>query len=580
MAMEKSKELDISSIPVYQPRKYVPEDADLGNVDEVTALYNKLLDYQIDSAQQLEKFVFYRSELEAVLHQYNSLLYIRMTCQTDDQKRAETYTNFIKTIPPAVKPISDKLDRKYLEARAKYDLDEKRYEVYDRDIKADAELFHDENVPLQTEEDLLSQEHQTLCGAMTVDFQGKEHTLPEMKVYLEKTDRDIRESAWRATAGRYLQDAAKLDDIFDKMLGLRQKIAANAGFDNYGDYKFEELHRFDYTPEDCRKYHQAVEKVVIPALAEIYEDRKEKMDLESLRQWDLNVDALDRDPLKPFDTIDEYLAGTKQIFNNVGPAFGKQFQEMIDFGLLDLASRKGKAPGGYQSTLTEIRKPFIFGNVVGTDNDLRLILHEGGHAFHAIAGADYPIYAYRHAPIEFCEVASQAMELFGLNYLTAFYNDEQAKRSILDYFEDVIYLLAWIATIDSFQFWIYDNPDHTVGQRCEAWLEIRNRFGGQLLDYSGLETQHRHAWQRQLHIFQVPFYYIEYGISLLGALGLWLQSKKDLDGALNNYRNSLALGGSRPLPELFAAAGLEFDFSEKTIKPIVDAVQEYMSELR
>ncbi len=580
MATGNSKELDFSSLPVYQPRKFVPENINLGDINEVTGLYYKLLERPISSSGQLEQFILNRSELEAVLNQYQSVLYIRMTCQTDDRERADAYKKFIETVAPAIKPIADKLDRKYLQAREAFALDKKRYEVYDRNIKADVELFRKENVPLETEEEVLSQEYQTICGAMMVQFRGKEHTMPEMRIYREKTDGNLRESAWRATAERYLQDAQKLDDIFDKMVAVRHKIALNAGFDNYRDYKFRQYHRFDYTPQDCRHYHDAVEKVVVPALADIYQNRKKLMTLASLRPWDLNVDPQDREPLKPFDNIDEYLAGTKKIFQNIGLEFANQFQEMGDLGLLDIDSRKGKAPGGYQASLSEIRKPFIFGNVVGIDNDLRLLLHEGGHAFHSLACTDEPIYAYRHAPIEFAEVASQAMELFGFEHLSAFYNEEQAQRSIRCHFEEVIILLAWIALIDAFQHWIYENPNHTANQRCEVWMQIHNRFGSNLIDWSELNIEHKYLWHRQLHIFQFPFYYIEYGISLLGALGLWLQSRKNPAGALANYRNALALGGSRPLPELFAAVGLEFDFSERTIKPLVDAVQQELSRLR
>jgi oligoendopeptidase F len=401
-----------------------------------------------------------------------------------------------------------------------------------------------------------------------------------MRVYREKTDRDLRESAWRKTAERCLEDSKKLDNIFDKMLVLRGKIASNAGFDNYRDYKFMQYHRFDYTPADCRQYHDAVEKTVVPVLTEIYDDRKKQMKLDSLRPWDLDVDPQGREPLKPFDNIDEYIKGTRQVFANIRPQFAKQFQEMAELGLLDLESRKGKAPGGYQETLAEIRKPFIFGNVVGLDNDLRLIFHEGGHAFHALASADEPVYTYRHAPIEFCEVASQAMELFAVEHLKVFYNEQDAKRSIRKHFEEILMLLSWIATIDAFQHWIYENPNHTANERCEKWLQIHNRFGSKLIDFSGLETERKYLWHRQLHIFEVPFYYIEYGISLLGALGLWLQSKKDMNGALDNYLKALSLGGSRPLPELFAAAGLEFDFSQRTIAPLVNAVREQLNQLQ
>lgn len=578
MEENSSNDLDFSKIPPYQPRRFVPDNVDLSNVEQIVSLYNKLYERDITSTEQLESFLLDRSELDAVLGQHEAALYIRMTCQTDDPARAQAYKKFVETILPAVKPLIDKLNRKYLDARKGFSLNKKRYEVYDRDTKADVELFREENVPLQTQEELLSQEYQTICGAMTVNFQGKECTMAQMRKFLEQTDRSLRESAWRAAARRRLQDLRRLDETFDKMLIVRRQIAENAGFDNYRDYKFRQYHRFDYTPDDCRRFHDAVEKLVVPVMAKIYERRKSQMNLPSLRPWDLNVDPQGREPLKPFEKIDEYKAGAKQIFLRIDPEFGKQFQEMIDLGLLDLASRKGKAPGGYQESLREARKAFIFGNAVGTDSDLGLIFHEGGHAFHSQACARDSLLAYRHAPIEFAEVASMSMELFAKEHLSVFYDEQDAKRSCRTHLEGIILILTWIAAVDAFQFWLYENSNHSPNQRRDAWLRIRARFGSKLIDWSGLQVQHENQWHQQLHIFQIPFYYIEYGIAQLGALGLWLQSKQDTGSALANYRKALALGGSRPLPELFSAAGLKFDFSEKTIAPLIDAVEKELTK--
>ena len=575
-----SSDLNFDKISPYQPRQFVPCDVDLSDISQVVMLYNKLYERDITSVEQLESFLLDRSELDAVLGQYEAVLYIRMTCQTDDQVRANEYKKFIETILPAVKPLADKLDRKYLDDSKGFVLNKKRYEVYNRNTKADVELFREENVPLQTEEELLSQEYQTICGAMTVNFQGKEYTMAQMRKFLEQTDRSVRESAWRATAERRLHDTQRLDEIFDKMLIVRQQIATNSGYDNYRDYKFHEYHRFDYTVDDCKQYHDAIEKLAVPVLADIYEQRKSQMNLSSLRPWDVDVDPQGREPLKPFETIDEYMAGAKQVFQRVAPELGDQFQEMIDLGLLDLASRKGKAPGGYQENLWEARKPFIFGNAVGINYDLGLIFHEGGHAFHSFAYADESLLSYRDPPIEFCEVASMSMELFASPHLGLFYNELDAKRSYRLHLESIIRFLPWMATIDAFQHWLYENANHTSSQRRKAWLQIHNRFGGGLIDWSGLEFQQQYRWHRQLHIFQAPLYYIEYGIAQLGALGLWLQSKQDPCSALANYRKALALGGSRPLPELFAAAGLEFDFSEKTIAPLVDAVRQELTQLQ
>jgi oligoendopeptidase F len=578
MEENNSNDLDFSKIPPYQPRRFVSDNVDLSNVGQVVMLYNKLYERNITSVEQLETFLLDRSELDTALRQHNALLYIRMTCQTDDSIRAEAYKKFVETILPAVKPLADKLDRKYLDDSKSFALDKKRYEVYNRNVRADVELFREENVPLQTKEDLLSQEYQTVCGAMMVNFQGQEHTMAQMWKFLEQTDKSVRESAWRVAANRRLQDVKRLDAILDKMLELRQQIAANAGFDNYRDYKFHEYHRFDYTVEDCKRYHDAVEKLVIPVLANIYEQRKSHMGLASLRPWDFDVDPQGRDPLEPFETIDDYLARTKQVFSRLDPELGDQFQEMIDLGLLDLASRKGKAPGGYQENLWEARKPFIFGNVVGTDYDIRLIMHEGGHAFHALDCADESLLSYRDPPIEFCEVASMSMELFALPHLGLFYNELDTKRSYRLHLESIIRSLSSVAAIDAFQHWLYENANHTCSQRRKAWRRIYNRFGGGLINWSGLEIQQEYLYQRILHIFKVPLYYIEYGIAQLGALGLWLQSIHDTCSALANYRKALALGGSRPLPELFAAAGLEFDFSEKTIAPLIDAIAEELTK--
>ena len=572
--------MDLAKTPSYQPRRFVPEGIDLTDVDKVVRLYQKLNDRDISSAQDLEAFLLDRSELDGVFDQQKSILYIGMTCQTDDSSRAEAYRKFIETVMPAVEPLTDQLDRKYLDANRQFPLDAKRYEVYSRAVHADVELFRQQNVPLRTQEKLLSQEYQKICAAMTVSFQGKEYTLPQMRKFLEKPDRSLRQSAWQACAARRLKDANRMEEVFDKMLSLRRQIAANADCDNYRDYIFRAYHRFDYTAADCKDYHRAVENLVVPLLREILAHRAQQMNLSKLRPWDLEVDSKGQPPLEPFDRVDRFISGISEVFDRIDPQLSGQFGEMIRLGLLDLDSRKGKAPGGYQVTLNEARKPFIFMNAVGINSDLRTLLHEAGHAFHALACADDPLLAYRHSPIEFCEVASMSMELLAGPHLSVFYNQQQARRSGRDQLEGIIQVLAWIATIDAFQHWLYENPDHTGQDRCRAWRKIHNTFGGQLVDWSGLEQQHEYLWHKQLHIFQYPFYYIEYAIAQLGALGLWQQSRKDKCAALANYRKALALGGSKSLPELFLAAGLKFDFSENAIAPLIDAVAEQWAKLK
>ena len=437
----------------------------------------------------------------------------------------------------------------------------------------DQEIFVKENVELETKLELLSQKYQTMIGAMMVEFQGQERTLPQMAKFLREPDRELRESAWMALSKRRLKDKNALNELFNEMIVLRRRIASNADFDGYCEFRFKELHRFDYVPGDCKKYHDVIEKLVVPILAEIYTERKGEMGLAKLRPWDTSVDPKGMLPLKPFEKIEKLPKGCEEIFKSIDAELGDKFVSMHEQGLIDLESRKGKAPGGYQSTLDEARRPFIFMNAVGVDQDVRTLLHEGGHAFHAMLSANEMLIDYRHAPMEFCEVASMSMELIAHDHLSEFYSQEDIERSNKRHLEDVILTLVWVALIDLFQHWIYENPEHTVEEREKAWLGFRKRFGCDLIDWSGLDEQHINMWHAQLHIFEVPFYYIEYGIAQLGALQLWRRYRQDPASAIDGYKRGLSLGGSRPLPELFEATGIKFDFSRDTISPLVGMVK-------
>jgi len=564
--------MQLAHLPNFRKRVFVPQDADLTDVSAVVGLYEKLEAKPINSSQELEHWLLERSELDAALSQAGSILYIRMTCQTDDPKIAQSYTKFVETIPPAIKPINDRLNHKYVKASLLFPLDAQRYQVYDRAVKTDIELFVEKNVALQTKVDLLSQEYQTVSGTMTVSFEGKEHTMPQMGKYLLETDRSLRERAWRASAERRIKDKEKIEGIFEGMFELRNTIATNGGFSSFTDYQFKAYHRFDYTPQDCQKYHETVEKLIVPLNGKILNKRREQMKLNSLRPWDTAVDASGEKPLVPFKDAQELIKTTASIFNKLDPDFGLQFQEMSDLGLLDLASRKGKAPGGYQNTLSEARKPFIFMNAVGIDDDVRTLLHESGHAFHALACANEEIVDYRSAPMEFCEVASMAMELIAGEHLSEFYNLQDLQRSNREHLEGIIQTLAWVANIDAFQHWLYEHPKHSSEERRLAWVSLYDQFGGKFIDWSDLTEIKSYLWHRQLHIFEVPFYYIEYGIAQLGALQLWRNARRDPKKALSEYKHGLSLGGSRPVRELYRAAGISFDFSESIIRPLIEEV--------
>ena len=559
--------------PPYRSRRFVPERIDLGDWNQVAPLFDKLESAAAaPTPAELERWLLDGGELTAALDEESSRRYIAMTCHTDNPEAEKAYLHFVEEIDPRVKPRQFKLARLYLEHPVRVGLERERYFVFDRSAQVQADLFRPENVPLETEEAKLSQQYQKLIGSLTVNFRGEERTLVQMGRYLEETDRPLRQEAWELTARRRLQEAGRIEDVFEQLLKLREKIAANAGFPNYLQYAFKWRGRFDYTPEDCRQFHESIEKEVMPVLRQLQGRRREKLGLNTLRPWDLSVDPSNQPPLRPFEKVESLVANTQEIFTQLDGGLARDFRLMHEKHLLDLENRKGKAPGGYQSTLAESRLPFIFMNAVGIQRDVETILHEAGHAFHALAAREEDLYSYRSAPIEFCEVASMSMELLGNEFLEKFYAPDEARRARRQHLEHVVDIFPWIATVDAFQHWIYSHPGHARAERQRAWLELMDRFGGDV-DWSGHESVRANLWHRQLHIFLHPFYYVEYGIAQLGALQVWCNAKKDKARALQDYHRGLALGGSRPLPELFAAAGCRFDFSRQTVQPLVQMLQ-------
>jgi oligoendopeptidase F len=433
-------------------------------------------------------------------------------------------------------------------------------------------------VARETEIAKLTQQYQKISGAMTVHFDGQEQTLARMARVQEEPDRARREAAWKLVAERRLQDADKLEELFDQLLVLRNEIAHAADFADFRAYTFASYERFDYTPEDCLRFHDAVEHHIVPLARELQEERLNKLGFDRLRPWDLAVDPDQNPPLHPFKDSSELLEKCHGIFTKLDPRLGEYFHVLRAQALVDLDNRKGKAPGGYQSTLSEARVPFIFMNAVGAHRDVEVMLHESGHAFHALAARELPLHAYRSAPIEFCEVASMGMELLAAPHLGAFYDEKDARRARRDHLEGIIKFFPWMATVDAFQHWIYTHPKHTREERRAFWLSLMNRFGG-AEDWSGFEASRASLWHRQLHIFEIPFYYVEYGIAQLGALQLWQSARRDLPAALDHYLKGLSLGGSRPLPELFEASGLKFDFTDQTIAPLMRNVKDALLEL-
>jgi len=559
------------------PLRFVPAGLDLGDWPAVEAQYRRLELRDLNTTADVEQWLADLSELDAAVNEEEQVRYVAMTCQTDDAERERRYLHFVENVAPNLKRWHDRLDRKLLAAPAAAALPP-HYAVLLRQIRNRVDIFREENVALQTEDEKLRTQYQKICAAMTVQFDGREQTLQQMARYLEETDRPRRQAAWELVARRRIADRDAIDDLYDRMVALRDRIARNAGCSDYRAYMFKALERFDYTPAHCEEFHAAVEAVVVPLKRQMQAQRCRDMELDRLRPWDLAVDPHGRPPLRPFESETELLDRCAAAFQKVHPELAAQFDRMRREKLLDLSSRKGKAPGGYMTNFERRRLPFIFMNSVGRHDDVHTMLHEAGHAFHSFAVRNEPLIAYRSAPMEFNEVASMAMELLCEDHLGLFYGREDRNRALRDDLEDVVQILCWIAAVDAFQHWVYLHPAHSRADRAAAWRGVMTRFGG-VEDWSGYEEFRDWLWHRQLHPFTVPFYYIEYGIAQLGALQVWLNSRRDYAAAVRSYRNGLALGGSRPLPELFAAAGTRFDFTRNTLEPIVAAIQAELARI-
>lgn len=559
--------------PSLPPRQFVPQDFEPANSEQVRTIYQSLQDRNIADAVELRQWILDWSELDSALREEGARRYIAMTCNTQDSDAAQAFEQFTTQIEPIANEKSDALKRKLAAHSAKSSL-EAEFGTWFRDIGVALELFRPENIPLETRIALEVQAYQKITGSMSVLFQGQERTLPQMAPFQQSPDRKTREDAWRLVAERRLRDKDALDQAFDKLFALRLEVARNSGFaGDFLSYIFKAKGRFDYTPADCRAFHTSIRTRVVPRVRAILAKRAKQMNLPALRPWDLDCDPLGRQPLSPFQNGAELLHKVALIFDRLHPQFSQWFHQMHDAGLIDAESRMGKAPGGYQISLDESRHPFIFTNASGTNGDIYTMLHESGHSFHQYAMAHQPVIAFRDTPAEFAEVASMSMELIASTDLSPFYTSEEASRSRQEQFEDVLLLLPWVAMVDAFQHELYARPGHTAQDRLDLWMKLQQEFDTGV-DWSGLETERAYSWHRQLHLFEVPFYYVEYGIAQLGALQLWANFRRDPKQALDDMIAALSLGSSRPLPELFARAGIRFDFSEATMEPLMAMVEQ------
>lgn len=563
------------------PRHFLPADFVVKDWTALEPYFKDLTERNINSVKDLEQWLKDSSELEAAISEDACWRQIKMTCDTENKELETAFNFFMMEIQPKVQPYADKLNRKLMASPFVKELDQSKFFTYLRNVKKSIDLFREANIPLQAEMNVEAQRFGMIAGKMTVNVHGQEYTLQQAAKFLEDPDRNLREEVYRKIAERRLQDKNELNDLFSSLLRKRHQIALNAGYKNYRDYRFTELGRFDYTKEDCYQFHEAVKLHVMPLVNQLYEDKKNKLGLTSLRPWDIDAEPEGIQPLRPFATGEELIQKTIECFNQLRPFFGDCLKKMKSMGHLDLESRKGKAPGGYNCPLAETGAPFIFMNAAGQLDDVTTMVHEGGHAIHSFLTHDEELNGFKEYPTEIAEVASMSMELFSMDHWRVFFSrEDELVRAREQQLERVITIFPWIATIDKFQHWIYENPQHTVEQRAARWMEILQEFSSPVIDFSSLDEYRRYGWQRQLHLFEVPFYYIEYGIAQLGAIGLWKQYKQDPGSAINNYITALDLGATRTLPELFRAAGLQFNFSPEYISGLMVFVKQELGKLK
>ncbi len=568
-------------VPERPVRKFLPDNFKVDNWETIEPYFRDLLERDIQEPGDLKNWMKDRSELESVLSEDLGWKYINMTRWTDNEEYSNAYRHFVMQIQPKIAPMSDLLNKKAINCPFISALEnEEGYDIMIREIRKEIDIFREENIPIFTEIQTETQRYGQVTGAMTVEVDDREMTLQQAAVILQDTDRERRKEVYEKIASRRLEDKETLDQLYDKLITLRTEVAKNAGFDNFRDYKFKSMGRFDYSPSDCFDFHESVRLEVVPMLNDLAQERKENMQVSALKPYDKAVDQLGRDSLKPFKDSQELTSRTIEVFKRLDPFLGQCLEIMREMGHLDLESRKGKAPGGYNYPLAEIGVPFIFMNATSTLRDMVTILHEGGHAVHSFLTRELELNDFKHTPSEVAELASMSMELISMDHWDLFFSNEaDLKRARTEHLEQIIETLPWVAVIDKFQHWIYENPAHSHEERIAEWNRILNQFSDEVTDWTGYEENKNYLWQKQLHLYEVPFYYIEYGMAQLGAVAVWKNFREDNRKGLEGYMNALRLGYTRSIPEVYEAAGIKFDFSRDYIRELMQFVREELKAI-
>jgi len=567
-------------IPTIQ-RHYVHQNQKLEQFGDIEPLFQELLTRTTNNLESYQKWLEDISELEAFIEENGAWRYIKMSVDTTKPELTESYTYFVTEIQPKLAPLLNELNKKMMQSPFHKELSkDPAFAIYFRSVEVQLALFREVNIPIEAYLGEKSQEFGSISAAQTIEHDGATLTMQQASVFLKNQDADLRENVYLKIATRRRQDMDSLNALYTDLITKRNELALNAGFDNFRDYMFQNLGRFDYTKEACFDFHEAVAQKVVPLMKKIQEKKLQKLGKSRFKPWDLDVDPDGKPALKPFGNGAEMLEKTIEIFNRMDPFFGDCLATMNAMGYLDLESKEGKAPGGYNYPLYEIGVPFIFMNAVGLHRDLVTMVHEGGHAIHSFLNRDLTLTAFKNIPSEAAELASMSMELLSMKYWETFYSKpEDLFRAKVEHLEDILKTLPWIAQIDAFQHWVYTHPTHSLEARSAQWLTLSQKFGSGLTDWTGFEDIQAHSWQRQLHLFEVPFYYIEYGIAQLGAVGVWKNSLTHEKQALEQYKAGLSLGYTRSLPKIYETAGVAFDFSPGCIGELMVFVETYLTTL-
>ena len=563
-------------------RQFIDPDLKIESWKSIELYITDLLNRELNSKNDFYKWLKDKSELDAFIEEDAAWRYIKMTINTKDEKLSNAYSYYVTEIQPQLAPFEDKLNHKLNASVYLKDLEsDPAFFILFRSIKKALELYRKENIQLISEISEESKKFGSLSAAQTINHEGEVLTMQRAVVLLKETNEEIRKEAFTKISNRRREDFTAFNKLFNVLLQKRHKIAVNAGFSNFRDYKMEALGRFDYSIEDCFDFHESVKKVIVPLVKKIQMDRLDKLGKSKFKPWDLEVDPEGKEPLRPFKGVEELLDGTVNILSDIDPYFGDCIATMNSMNHLDLESKEGKSPGGYNYPLYEIGVPFIFMNAVGTHRDLVTMLHEGGHAVHSFLSRDLELTGFKNLPSEVAELASMTMELLSMEKWNIFYpKSDDFNRAKKEQLETILKILPWIAQVDEFQHWLYENYDHTNKERSQKWLELCREYGTGLTDWDGNEDILETSWQRQLHIFEVPFYYIEYGIAQLGALGIWKNSLENKDKAIDNYKAALKLAYTRSIPEIYKIAGVPFDFTISHISDLANFIETELNKLQ